>query len=77
MFTNMVNNNNMAVPTFRTQDLVHKIVNARSSTFDAVEFIRGLQVSVINIFGMIWSDSPPHSTDEKEEETENFLQSTT
>ena len=53
MFTNMVNNNNMAVPTFRTQDLVHKIVNARSSTFDAVEFIRGLQVSVINIFGML------------------------
>jgi len=30
----------------RTQDLVHKIVNARSSTFDAVEFIRGLQGGV-------------------------------
>ena len=36
----------------RTQDLVHKIVNARSSTFDAVEFIRGLQVhlSIFLIF---------------------------
>lgn len=30
----------------RTEDLVHKIVNARSSTFDAVEFIRGLQGGV-------------------------------
>ena len=31
---------------YRTEDLVHKIVNARSSTFDAIEFIRGLQGGV-------------------------------
>jgi len=30
----------------RTQGFVHKIVNARSSTFDAIEFIRGLQGGV-------------------------------
>jgi len=30
----------------RTHDLVQKIVNARSSTFDAIEFIRGLQGGV-------------------------------
>jgi len=30
----------------RTQDLVHKIVNARSSTFDAIQFISGLQGGV-------------------------------